>query len=354
MSRPNLATKLDPSTWGGSSVASSIAGKSAKDSTKTRAQLLSQVLGDPVSKGAIRDGTLTWTPPKAEMSTPPTSTPTTRYPPPAKAAVDNGKLKWAPSSAGDAAHNIKCKGCDVVFLKASALLAHFEKNQCRPADGEGVSSGRFDFQRVAMAMAMQTLEKEKGEESSKGTTGSNAAVGIGGSMANSSVGGVPIELSEQPDFLTDNEYRKHDVNLPPLSSHGTARPPSPAESEASTNLLSFEDNRTALNASNLAVFNRGNRADDQTTPKASVAEWPTAGRNDWPALGEAVNKDDLVQAMAKTKLQKPMMSPGISAPPSVQPSHTGFSIVDGSGHSAVELQPNTVSGMWECPYYKCG
>ncbi|KAL8950961.1 MAG: hypothetical protein Q9222_003022, partial [Ikaeria aurantiellina] len=486
MSQPNLATKLDPNIWaaasskyGRSSVASSATGRSAKGSTKTRGQLISEVLGDPVPKRVIRDGNLSWTSQKSEGST--SSTRTENRPSLAKEGVGSDRHEWTSSSTDvqssiqpppsvadshssrvqlpsesvkgsprnsvkedswcpcsfdgckrgfrnvkelrkhkdkehdyckvcdidfeddeafhkhkilsdrhitcaicsldfksesgrdrhyhqvcrhvdnqelaklhSSAHNVKCKGCNVVFQKGSALLAHFEKNLCRPTDREGVSASRFETQRAAMAMAMQTLEKEKGEEDSRAATELNAPGGMGGSVANSSVGGVPIELSEQPDFLTDNEYKNHSIAFPLLSSHGTGRPPSPADSEASTNLLSFDDNRTALNASNLAELNRKNLGGDQTTPKASAAEWPTLGKNEWPALGKAANHDDLVQEMAKTRLQKPEMSPGISAPPSVQPSHTGFSLIDGSGLPAVELQPNAVSGMWECPYYKCG
>ncbi|KAL9032631.1 MAG: hypothetical protein Q9180_006391 [Flavoplaca navasiana] len=238
-----------------------------------------------------------------------------------------------------ASHNVKCRACDTTFAKGAALVLHFEKNLCHPKDKHGISADRFEAQRAAMAMVLQTKNSDRAPqtESTGGSLGRLESVDFGGSVAGSSVhGGVPIEASEQPDFLTD-----HGRGTPSEASDHTERPLSPHESDAETDLLSFPDDpRDALNASNLAALDQGRMA--------------RTGLADWPALGS--HKDALVKGMSNVSVSAGGVgeipgSPGIYAPPSVQPSKSGYSVA--GEMKGVELQPNAITGEWECPYYKC-
>ena len=251
-----------------------------------------------------------------------------------------------------ASHNVKCRGCDVTFAKGAALLLHFEKNQCRPQDKDGISADRFEAQRAAMAMVLQTMNTNRAAttESTGGSLSKLESVAFGGrSVAGSSVhGGVPIEASEQPDFLTDHDRdgRSTDFAARSDASETTERPLSPIESDAGTDLLSFPDDPpAALNASNLAALDQGGR-------KLAVV----AGLGDWPALGS--HRDDVVNGMSNVSISaakrasgEDPLSPGIYAPPSVVPSKSGYSVA--GEMKGVELQPNALTGEWECPYYKC-
>ncbi|KAI4247582.1 MAG: hypothetical protein L6R42_009596 [Xanthoria sp. 1 TBL-2021] len=239
-----------------------------------------------------------------------------------------------------ASHNIKCKGCDTTFAKGAALILHFEKNMCRPTDKEGISADRFEAQRAAMAMVLQTknLERAAKTDSTGGSLSRLESVAFEGSVAGSSVyGGVPIEASEQPDFLTD---RSINFPTPSEASETTERPLSPLESDAGTDLLSFPDDpRDALNASNLAALDQGGK----------MAQ---TGLADWPALG---SHQDVVKGVSNMSMsassRAPGESPGIYAPPSVQPSKSGYSVA--GEMKGIELQPNALTGEWECPYFKC-
>ncbi|KAL8669351.1 MAG: hypothetical protein Q9168_006056 [Polycauliona sp. 1 TL-2023] len=236
-------------------------------------------------------------------------------------------------------HNVKCRACDVTFAKGAALLQHFEKNECRPKDKAGISADHFEAQRAAMAMILQTsnLDRAGPTEIIGGSLNRLESVAFGGSVAGSSVyGGVPIEASEQPDFLTD-----HGRRTPSVASDNTERPLSPVESDTGTDLLSFpEDPRDALNASNLAALDNGR------VRKGALADWPELGAHKHNVQGMShLNLSDAGGAG-----QTPM-SPGIPAPPSVQPSQSGYSVA--GEMRGIELHQNPMSGEWECPYWKC-
>ncbi|KAL8647740.1 MAG: hypothetical protein Q9226_006309 [Calogaya cf. arnoldii] len=254
-----------------------------------------------------------------------------------------------------ASHNVKCRGCDVTFAKGAALLLHFEKNQCRPQDKDGISADRFEAQRAAMAMVLQTMNTNRAAttESTGGSLSKLESVAFGGrSVAGSSVhGGVPIEASEQPDFLTDHDRdgRSTDFAARSDASETTERPLSPV-SDAGTDLLSFPDDPpAALNASNLAALDQGGSR--------------LVGLGDWPALGSHENDvvngtSKVVNGMSNVNISaakrasgEDPLSPGIYAPPSVVPSKSGYSVA--GEMKGVELQPNALTGEWECPYYKC-
>ncbi|KAL8725616.1 MAG: hypothetical protein Q9166_007251 [cf. Caloplaca sp. 2 TL-2023] len=259
-----------------------------------------------------------------------------------------------------AAHNVRCRGCDTTFAKGAALLVHFERNQCRPKDKDGISADSFEAQRAAMAMVMQTKinEKEAEAESRGGSFSRLGAVPFGGSVAASSIyGGVPIEASEQPDFLTDHDHESRSLKYPSLSQPSTAesttteRPGSPAESDAETDLLSFDNDRQdALNASNLAALNQGYGYGDWT-PKASLADWPLPGKK--KDIVEDMSNMSMSSSKIAANLPQIPSESGVYAPPSVQPSKSGYS-VSGELQKGIELQPNAITGEWECPYYKCG
>lgn len=259
------------------------------------------------------------------------------------------------------AHNLTCKKCDETFIKGAALLLHFEKNLCHPKEKPGVDAEAFELQRAEMAMVMQNRNKQV-ELGGEAAFLRSLAPGpsVGGSVAPSSVGGVPIEPSEQPDFLTDDAYESRDANFAPPSSPSTERPPSPAESNASTNLLKSEKDYPALNASNLAALNKVNK-DAEKTPKASIADWPAL----CTGKGKGKENDDVVEGMSNISMSAKLF-PGAPAtpmpagypspsivPPSIQPSRSGFTDVSNM-NKAIELQPNALTGFWECPYYKCG
>ncbi|KAL8768778.1 MAG: hypothetical protein Q9209_005066 [Squamulea sp. 1 TL-2023] len=258
-----------------------------------------------------------------------------------------------------ASHNVKCRGCDTTFAKGAALLLHFEQNLCRPKDKDGISADRFEAQRAAMAMVLETKNIEKATQSGSvgGSLSRLQSIGIGGSVAASSVyGGVPIEASEQPDFLTDHNYGSPSLRYPSLSgaSDTTEKPSSRTNSDAGTDLLSFDDDRRdALNASNLAALNHGNML------PGGLADWPTLGMGMTKGKGKGKAKDDVVEGMSNLSISatkrganEAPLSPGIYAPPSVQPSQSGYSIA--GEMKGVELQPNVITGEWECPYFKCG
>ncbi|KAL8696447.1 MAG: hypothetical protein Q9201_007654 [Fulgogasparrea decipioides] len=257
------------------------------------------------------------------------------------------------------AHNLTCKKCDGFFTKGSALLLHFERNLCRPKAKHGINAEDFELQRAEMAMVMQNSSKqaeEGGEAAFLRSLAPKSSVGgsfAGGSFAQSSVGGVPVEPEEQPDFLTDDPYGIRGADFPPLSHPTTERPPSPTESNASTNLLKSEYD--PLNASNLAAWNKTNK-DAEKTPKASFAGGP--------AVGKGKSKEEIVEGMSQLSLSAKLLPntpvtpnaagyvlPSI-APPSIQPSRSGFTDI-GDSSQAIELQPNAITGLWECPYYKC-
>ncbi|KAL8690828.1 MAG: hypothetical protein Q9224_004313 [Gallowayella concinna] len=251
-----------------------------------------------------------------------------------------------------ASNNVKCRGCDTTFAKGSALILHFERDQCRPMDRMGISADRFEAQRAAMAMAMQTKNTKRVAQTDSAGGSLRRADPIHQSVAASSVGGVPIDASEQPDFLTDNDLESRSFQFQALSrtSSGTERPASPTESHAETDLLSFEHDRPdALNASNLATLNQG------YGPGGTAA---TSGLADWPALGTDKGKGKIIEGMSNMDISAAQSFANaqddgrarIHAPPSVQPSKSGFTVV---GETGVELRPNPVTGEWECPYYKC-
>lgn len=225
-------------------------------------------------------------------------------------------------------------------------MRHFEKNDCKPKDQQGISSEQFEVQRAETAMVMQNRIKIADEYGELAYLRSQTqGPSFGGSIAQSSVvGGVPIAPSEQPDLLNE------DADIP-ASSRPTNQEQrsSPAASEATTDLLGLksENNYSALNATNLAALNKVTKEIDRT-PKATIAEWPVVGKD----------KEGLVEGMSNVNLGGNMafpvpMMPDLSvAPPSVQPSRSGFSDV-GDASNAIELQPNQFTGLWECPFYKC-
>ncbi|KAL8999839.1 MAG: hypothetical protein Q9169_001380 [Polycauliona sp. 2 TL-2023] len=363
----------------------------ASTAPKTREQKIAEALGPPPQpKGTIRDGKLTWTPPanqQARVEVPAGSASQTSkfpcpYPDCKRGFLKEGDLRkhkfqdhdyckicdedfeddeafhkhkimserhitctvcsldFRSESGRDrhykmmhaSAHNVKCRGCDEVFAKGAALLLHFEKDLCRPIDKAGISASQFEAQRSAMAMVLQTKNLDQATTASAGGSLSRLeSVAFGGSVAGSSVyGGVAIEPSEQPDFLTDHGREGSQA------SDDTERPRSP--SDDGTDLLSFRDDpRAALNASNLAALNRGRLT------KGALADWPELGSR----------KTDVVQGMSNISLSGAGddMSPGIYAPPSVQPSKSGFTVA--GEMKGIELQPNPISGEWECPYHRC-
>ncbi|KAI4217857.1 MAG: hypothetical protein LQ349_008984 [Xanthoria aureola] len=240
-----------------------------------------------------------------------------------------------------ASHNVKCRGCDTTFAKGAALIHHFEKNLCRPTDKEAITADRFEAQRASLAMLAERKDRERAFQSEKtgGSPSEMGSVAFEGSGAGSSVhGGVPIEASEQPDFLTD---RSLEFPAPSELSDTTERPLSPVESDAGSDLLSFHDDpRDALNASNLAALDQGGRM-------AQV------GLADWPPLG---SRTDVVKGISNLSMSaaKPAPageSPRIYAPPSVQPSKSGYSVAEEM--KKYELLPNPATGEWDCPYHKC-
>ncbi|KAL9016579.1 MAG: hypothetical protein Q9185_006081 [Variospora sp. 1 TL-2023] len=250
--------------------------------------------------------------------------------------------------AHQTAHNIKCKGCDVTFERGAALLVHFERNQCRPHDKPGISADRFESQRAGIAMVMQSRNRKPEVQDESGKLDSLPAIPFGGSVAPSTIGGVPIERAEQPDFLIGNDFDKGSLEFPPLLSASDRRPASPTNSHASTSLL-LSEREYPLNASNLAKLNMKNRHEEkETTPKASAAGWPTVGKDE----------DDFTERMSSMNMSarlfpgaKPTPMPEGFVPPSVQPSRSGYS--DQNSKNSIQLQPNAISGQWECPFFKC-
>ena len=228
------------------------------------------------------------------------------------------------------------------------MLLHFERNLCRPKEKHGISADRFESQRAGVAMIMQSRNK-KPEEGDSGFLSTLPGISFRGSVAASTVdGGVPIEPEEQPDFLLDNDEIRS-IHFPPLSK-ASGRPPSPAESDASTNLLTSE-HHYALNAGNLAALDQKNYK-EEIVSKASEAGWPVAG---WPVVGK--DKDDITEGMSNMGVSarlfpnaKRNVLPGGFVPPSVQPSRSGYSDLDSN---SIQLYPNAATGFWECPYYKC-
>ncbi|KAL8980163.1 MAG: hypothetical protein Q9177_005956, partial [Variospora cf. flavescens] len=250
--------------------------------------------------------------------------------------------------AHQTAHNIKCKGCDVTFERGAALLLHFERNQCRPHDKPGISADRFESQRAGIAMVMQSRNRKPEVQDESGKLDSLPAIPFGGSVAPSTIGGVPIERAEQPDFLIGNDFDKGSLEFPPLLSASDRRPASPTNSHASTSLL-LSEREYPLNASNLAKLNMKNRHEEkESTPKASAAGWPTVGKDE----------DNFTERMSSMNMSarlfpgaKPTPMPEGFVPPSVQPSRSGYS--DQNSKNSIQLQPNAISGQWECPFFKC-
>ncbi|KAL9012242.1 MAG: hypothetical protein Q9173_002989 [Seirophora scorigena] len=248
--------------------------------------------------------------------------------------------------AHQTAHEIKCKGCGVTFERGAALLLHFERNQCRPQDKPGISAERFEKQRAGIAMVMQSGNRKSEEYGESGTLESLPAIPFGGSVAPSTVGGVPIERAEQPEFLVGKDFEKESLDFPPLLSASNQRPASPTGSHASTNLLLPERNYP-LNASNLAMLNKKNRQ-EETIPKASAVGWPLPG----------MDEDDVTEGMSNMTMSgrlfpgaKPTPMPASFVAPSVQPSKSGYSEVNST--NSIQLQRNAISGQWECPFFKC-
>ncbi|KAI4177509.1 MAG: hypothetical protein LQ343_000491 [Gyalolechia ehrenbergii] len=243
------------------------------------------------------------------------------------------------------AHNIKCRACNVTFAKGAALLLHFEHNLCRPEEKPGISADRFESQRAGVAMVMQARNRKIDEQGEKGSLHALPGIPLGASAAPSTVGGgVPIEPAEQPDFLMNDDF-------PPLSKASGWHPPSPTESNASTNLLTSEHHYRALNADNLAMLNQKNH-NEEKPPKASEAGWPVVGKA----------KDDLIEGMSNMNMSARLFPDAKGTPlpegfvppvlPSIQPSRSGYSNLDFT--NSIQLRPNAVSGQWECPYFRCG
>ncbi|KAL8939298.1 MAG: hypothetical protein Q9216_003433 [Gyalolechia sp. 2 TL-2023] len=243
------------------------------------------------------------------------------------------------------AHNIKCRACNVTFAKGAALLLHFEHNLCRPEEKPGISAERFELQRAGIAMVMQARNKTDEEQGGNGSSYTVHGTPRG-SVAPSTVGGgVPIEPNEQPDFLTNDDF-------PPLSNAPEQCHPSPAMSDASTNLLMSEHHYPALNAGNLAMLDQKNK----TREKA-----PAAGEAGWP-VSRKTKDDDLIEGMSNVSMSARLFPNAkgtplpegyvLPVPPSVQPSRSGYSNLDSS--NSLQLRPNAISGQWECPYFKCG
>ena len=238
---------------------------------------------------------------------------------------------------------------------------------CRSKNEQGLNAGLFEQDRAEMAMVMQNRNKQieiPGEAGFLQIMAPHSTVH--GSTANSTVGGVPIDVSEQPDFLTADEYEKSDADhWPPLSrasvsEAGTARPHSPAESLTSTNLHRSERDYPALNATNLATLNKNTKGDDPT-PKPSIIDWPDLNS----VKGKGKEKEveyEVLEGMSNMSMSAklfpgapptPMQEGWDAVPPSINPSRSGFSDV-GNPNNAINLQPNALTGRWECPYYKCG
>lgn len=233
----------------------------------------------------------------------------------------------------------------MTFAKGAALLLHFEHNLCRPEEKPGISADRFESQRAGVAMVMQARNRKIDEQGEKGSLHALPGIPLGASAAPSTVGGgVPIEPAEQPDFLMNDDF-------PPLSKASGWHPPSPTESNASTNLLTSEHHYRALNADNLAMLNQKNH-NEEKPPKASEAGWPVVGKA----------KDDLIEGMSNMNMSARLFPDAKGTPlpegfvppvlPSIQPSRSGYSNLDFT--NSIQLRPNAVSGQWECPYFRCG
>ncbi|KAL9024357.1 MAG: hypothetical protein Q9196_006575, partial [Gyalolechia fulgens] len=239
------------------------------------------------------------------------------------------------------AHNITCRACNETFAKGAALLLHFENNLCRPEEKPGISADKFESQRAGVAMVMQARNRKVDGQGEDGSFHTLPGVSPGGSFAPSTVGGVPIEPAEQPDFLMNDDF-------PPLPKASGGRPPSPAESNASIDSILSEHHYGTLNTGNLAVLNHTNHKEEKP-PRASEAGWPVVGKD----------KDDLIEGMSNISMNAKLFPnakgsplPEVFAPPSIQPSRSGYSNLDFS--SSIQLRPNAISGQWECPYFRCG
>lgn len=233
------------------------------------------------------------------------------------------------------AHNIKCRACNVTFAKGAALLLHFEQNLCHPEEKPGISADKFELHRAGVAMALQARNrKDDGEDDSLPAI---SGVPRRGSAAPSTTGGgVPIESTEQPDFLVKDDF-------PPLSRISEGRSPSPTGSNSSIYPLVEEH---ILNADNLAKLDQKQKNDGKP-PRTSQAGWPVVGKD----------RDDLDERMANMSMSTklfPNVKP--AAVPegyvhSYQPSNSGYSNLD--FNTGIQLYQNTISGKWECPYFKC-
>ncbi|KAL8815841.1 MAG: hypothetical protein Q9223_005061 [Gallowayella weberi] len=253
-----------------------------------------------------------------------------------------------------ASNNVKCRACDTTFAKGSALIQHFERDECRPKDGNGISATLFQLQHATTSLTYDNKNFRKVAQTESAGGSLHRPNLFPRSVAASSVGGVPIESSEQPDFLTENDFERRSFDFPALSrtSSGTERPASPTESNAESDLLSFEHDRPdALNASNLAAFNQG------YGHGGTVA---TYGLADWPALdnGKGKGKEGIVEGMSNMAIRGPQRLansqtdglPHVQAPPSVQPSRSGFTVL---GETGIKLKRSSMTGEWECPYHRC-
>ncbi|KAL8859935.1 MAG: hypothetical protein Q9178_003482 [Gyalolechia marmorata] len=390
--RGNLATKLDLTTLSKmtsnaaeSSKTASLQNKSPLTAPKTRQQKIAEALGDSLQpKGMIKDCKQPWTPPSHASSSkhepsqngvPPFSKPLGEAPSAVSASqaskfpcpytdCKRGFVKEADLRKHKMQDHDYCKICDEDFEDDEAFHKHKImserhitctvcsldfKSETGRDHKDGISADRFEAQRAAMAMVLQAKNTERAAltDSVGGSLSGLGRVPLGGSVAASSAyGGVPIEASEQPDFLTEHNRDSRSFNYVSLSgaSSTTERPLSPGSSDAGTDLLSFEHDRPdALNASNLAAFNQGAKT--------------LRGLADWPALSK--HKDDVAEGLSNMSISAVEraandipVSPGIYAPPSVQPSKSGYSVA--GEMKGIELQPNALTGEWDCPYYKCG
>lgn len=214
--------------------------------------------------------------------------------------------------------NIKCRGCDKIFLKGAALMSHIEKSQC-----PGINKADFETQRALVAISMHNLSNaDKRDQDLVSFASSTVADSVGGGVR---IEGLSIlDNTESPDALGEPLPVFDDDDSSTSTSH---------QKQPVRNKL-YESNYPTLGS---VPSVKGNRSNASTTGKNNDAKesWVDHNFPDAPA------------------------TPAPSGWQAVPPSETGFSNtinpMNGlTGHfRAMDLKRDDMTGKYMCPFLKC-
>ena len=222
-----------------------------------------------------------------------------------------------------AEQNINCRGCGKHFAKGAALLSHIEKNQC-----PGIQDLDFETQRALIANDMQIESNKESDEfgilSLRATT-----------IADSSVGGVPIA-----DSILDNEETPDELNanMPTLSrilSNGSS-----ATSSASVaRSKAYQNSYPALGSDAKGKGKENGKS--KIDPTATDADQPVA------------------ESWAKRHFPDAPKTPAPADWTPIMSSESGYAdtvdAADGKvGHFRIaDLKPDSTDGKYHCPFLNC-